>query len=563
MTKSHLHAERSVTVRYHGGTLRPMRNLLIALILAAALSAATAHAGIRNGPYLQAVTTESIVVMWETDGESTGEIHYGSSPQMTSTEPSSTPAFMHEIELTGLSASTQYFYQVTTSEGDSGEYSFLTAPLPNEPFSMVFVGDTRTNSWDHEEVMAIIETAVGYPDLVVNTGDMVEDGDETSQWDEFFSIEHEIAARGTLIPVIGNHDDSDNNAFVDYYFHPPPGGDGHYYSFDYGNLHVTVANTLDTFSAGSDQYAFIEGDLAAAAADPDIDHIFVAGHWPAYSSGAHGVADHDEWGEVRDQLQPLFETYGVDIYWCGHDHHYERAEVNGVTYIVTGGGGAPADLSDFLPEELIEIFDFLGLELWNEEVLYGDLVSGMLQYPLLAGLIAAMGIEYDGNDWKITGRMVNHFVHVEIAGSSFTGEARDVDGSVIDTWSYGVMDPSEMDDDGDGYSEDQGDCNDTDEDVNPGVDEDCNGIDDNCDGVVDEGCDDDDTTADDDDSASDDDDTEVPDDDDTEVPDDDTAMPDDDTPPTGCGCGAGSADGPAIGVWAALALLLARRTLRH
>ena len=533
-----------------------MKNLLIALIVAAALSADTADAGIRNGPYLQAVTTDSIVVMWETDGESTGEIHYGSSPQMTSTTSSATPALMHELELTGLSPSTQYFYQVTTSEGDSGEYSFLTAPLPNEPFSMVFVGDTRTNSWDHEEVMAIIETAVGYPDLVVNTGDMVEDGDETSQWDEFFDIEHEMLARGTLIPVIGNHDDSDDNAFVDYYFHPPPGGDGHYYSFDYGNLHVTVANTLDTFSAGSDQYNFIEADLAAAAADPDIDHIFVAGHWPAYSSGAHGVADHDEWGEVRDQLQPLFETHGVDIYWCGHDHHYERAEVNGVTYIVTGGGGAPADLSDFLPEELIAVLELFGLELWDPNVLYGDLVQ---MIPGWATWLPLLGIEFDGNSWKIEGQMVNHFVNVEIAGSSFTGEARDVDGSVIDTWVYGTMDPAEMDDDGDGYSEDQGDCDDTDEDVNPDEDEDCNGIDDNCDGEVDEGCDDDDTTAD-DDSAAQDDDTATS-DDDTSLSDDDSAVQD--STPSGCGCGVGPVQGPGIAAWAALALLVMRRTVRR
>jgi len=321
-----------------------------------------------------------------------------------------------------------------------------------------------------------------------------------------------------------------------------------------------VVNTQDTFSAGSDQYAFIEADLAAAAADPDIDHLFVAGHWPAYSSGAHGVADHDEWGEVRDHLQPLFETYGVDIYWCGHDHHYERAEVNGVTYIVTGGGGAPADLSDFLPEELIEIFDFLGLELWNEEVLYGDLVTSLLQYPVLAAALAAMGIEYDGNDWKITGRMVNHFVHVEIAGSSFTGEARDVDGAVIDTWAYGAMDPAEMDDDGDGYSEDQGDCDDTDEDVNPDEDEDCNGIDDNCDGVVDEGCGDDDTADDDaaDDDTADDDtaDDDVGEDDDTagDAMDDDTAE--------GCGCGVAAPDATGVGAWLALLLALATRKVR-
>lgn len=43
--------------------------------------------------------------------------------------------------------------------------------------------------------------------------------------------------------------------------------------------------------------------------------------------------------------------------------------------------------------------------------------------------------------------------------------------------------------DGDGYTPDQGDCDDTDVDVNPGADETCNDMDDDCDGDVDEDCD--------------------------------------------------------------------------
>jgi predicted phosphodiesterase len=44
---------------------------------------------------------------------------------------------------------------------------------------------------------------------------------------------------------------------------------------------------------------------------------------------------------VREALTPLFEQYGVDVVFAGHHHNYERNEVNGITYIVTGGGGAP------------------------------------------------------------------------------------------------------------------------------------------------------------------------------------------------------------------------------
>jgi len=54
---------------------------------------------------------------------------------------------------------------------------------------------------------------------------------------------------------------------------------------------------------------------------------------------------------------------------------------------------------------------------------------------------------------------------------------------------FTIVAGSEIDDDGDGWTESQGDCDDTNPNVNPNVDEYANGIDDNCDGTIDEGTD--------------------------------------------------------------------------
>ena len=72
------------------------------------------------------------------------------------------------------------------------------------------------------------------------------------------------------------------------------------------------------------------------------------------------------------------------------------------------------------------------------------------------------------------------------------------DGTVIDfllVWSesggaWGTMDITVMicaNEDGDGWATCQGDCEDTDPDINPGVAELCDGVDNNCDGIKDEG----------------------------------------------------------------------------
>jgi hypothetical protein len=44
---------------------------------------------------------------------------------------------------------------------------------------------------------------------------------------------------------------------------------------------------------------------------------------------------------MRGSLAPLFERHGVNLVLQGHEHGYERSQaIDGVTYVVTGGGGA-------------------------------------------------------------------------------------------------------------------------------------------------------------------------------------------------------------------------------
>jgi len=63
----------------------------------------------------------------------------------------------------------------------------------------------------------------------------------------------------------------------------------------------------------------------------------VFGHHPLYSSGRHGGDQ-----QLAAALAPLFAKHRVKLYLCGHDHGYERVfPINGTTYIVNGGGGAP------------------------------------------------------------------------------------------------------------------------------------------------------------------------------------------------------------------------------
>jgi tartrate-resistant acid phosphatase type 5 len=103
-----------------------------------------------------------------------------------------------------------------------------------------------------------------------------------------------------------------------------------YYAFSAGPARVVVLDGNDPGDPG--QTAFLRRQLRAAAEPVRI----VAFHQPIYTAGIHPPAE-----EARRRWEPTMRAGGVSLVLQGHNHAYERLEAGGVTYITTGGGGAP------------------------------------------------------------------------------------------------------------------------------------------------------------------------------------------------------------------------------
>ncbi len=527
----------------------------VGLLFPLVLAFAPVKAGFVKGPYLQNPSKGSIVVSWQTSGSSAGQVDYGTTSALGSSLSSSGPSDFHELEITGLRPGTVYHYQVTADGETSRLSSFVTAPQDEQPFTFVVVGDTRTDADAHQSVVDAIRSNVGAPDMYLNTGDLVEDGGAADQWAEFFEIEGGLMDEAPLFPVAGNHDDVENDSYYVQYFNLPQTSSAteNWYAFTFGNTRFVVVDTNEDFVTGSEQYSWLEGELAAAASDPALVHTVVAFHDPPYTSGAHGVFDPDDWQPPRTYLVPLFSRYGVDVVFNGHDHHYERADASqtdGVLYIVAGGGGAPGDAEDFV-EGIGDIVGYLGMD-------EGETVGEWLEEN--EWLLEVLSWFVDGPDqyengwWRAEAEVVKHFVHVEVAGGQMVGTVITDEGVLLDSWTIGRYDRDAVDEDGDGFTPAEGDCDDSDPGVHPGAtDDDCDGVDEDCDGV-DGGCDEpDDTGA----GPDDPDDTGGGDPDDPDDPDDQVEITD-----GGCGC----ASSPAPAPWALLAsfvALVSSRRRRH
>ena len=300
-----------------------------------------------RGPYLQLVMPDSIIVVWETEHSTLGEVVYGETEEYGSSMTDPVVGTNHAVTITNLAPYTTYHYRV---EGDdvplSADASFRTAAGPDQSiFTFAAFGDTRTQHQIHQEVVDSI-VAMG-PDFVLHTGDLVYLGNMFPYWETFFEIEGDLMARAPLFPALGNHERNHQHYF-DLFYLP---GNERWYAFDYGNaffISLQVDGIVD-FGPGSEQYDWLERELAANTQP----WLFVYFHIPPYTSSRE---EPDIEQDVREALAPLFEQYGVDVVFTGHHHNYERNEVNGVTYIVTGGGGAPALYKTEEPELTREAF---------------------------------------------------------------------------------------------------------------------------------------------------------------------------------------------------------------
>lgn len=294
-------------------------------------------------PYVQDVQKTSARVLWKGAGQEQGRVEYGPTPAYGSSAEGrikwirkngseEKAGSIFQSRLNGLVPGSVYHYRVSLPNYESQDRIFQTPPLDRDArFTFVVYGDSRSDPAAHGRVISA--AAACHPAFVLDTGDLVlSSAEEQSVWTGQFFGPADLLLRETWFAVTrGNHEG--NSPFFSSYF----GGAGHesnkgYYSFDWGPVHVVTLDTNVEYKPGREQYKFLKKDLENT--DRPLKVFF--GHHPVYSSGSHGGTQ-----KMQRYLQPLFEKNGVALVLGGHDHDYERTVVNGITYIVSGGGGAP------------------------------------------------------------------------------------------------------------------------------------------------------------------------------------------------------------------------------
>ena len=198
-------------------------------------------------------------------------------------------------------------------------------------FSFAVFGDNHNNEIVFGDLLKKVKQDKSVV-FAINCGDFVYSGTK----EEYLKYLKTITGLGIKVyNVPGNHDLA-AGGWKNYEKYMGP----YYYSFDHGNSHFIVLNNAFKVSFGAGQFSWLKSDLA----NTKKEHIFVFMHRPTFDPTEIYAGYTMSGAKVVQELMQLFSKYKVDYVFAGPVHGYAREKRDGVTYIVTGGAGAPLHL---------------------------------------------------------------------------------------------------------------------------------------------------------------------------------------------------------------------------
>jgi predicted phosphodiesterase len=200
----------------------------------------------------------------------------------------------------------------------------LAEATPPAGFTFAVAGDSRDNPTVYRKVLASVAASGSV--FLIHTGDLVHSGTER-QWKEFEQVMSGFPL--PFYPVPGNHDGL-RGSLDGYLSHS--GATKPHDSFDYGNAHFAL---VDSHNGGvsAAELAWLKLDLEATR--QPLKMVFL--HHPAFDpDGTDHIMAYG-----NDDFMALVKECGAGYVFAGHIHAYAQAERDGVTYVYTGGAGAP------------------------------------------------------------------------------------------------------------------------------------------------------------------------------------------------------------------------------
>jgi len=205
----------------------------------------------------------------------------------------------------------------------------IKLPLQQNSVRFAVIGDSGTGDREQYEVAQEMETyrqAVKF-DFVIMLGDNIYGSHSPQDFARKFEQPYKplLDAGVKFYASLGNHDDPNDESL----YKPFNMGGKRYYAFRKDDVAFFA---LDSNYMDPKQLDWLDQNLKSSQGTWKICFF----HHPLYNDGRHHGPDVD----LRSRLLPLFQRYGVNAVFSGHEHVYERMKPeNNIYYFVLGNSG--------------------------------------------------------------------------------------------------------------------------------------------------------------------------------------------------------------------------------
>jgi acid phosphatase type 7 len=251
---------------------------------------------------------------------------------------------------------------VTAAALDPAQPQQFTVGTEHSKLNIIVYGDVRFTNPDNHRVSnaamrqeIVRKIADEKPDFVAFTGDVVLAGDNPNDWEVYRRETQPFRdAHLRFFTLPGNHDFSGDPKLVHYFAEFKDLHSDRWYTIRAANT-LTLMLDSEADHKGGPQWQWIEKTLDSVP--PDVDFVFLAMHHPPLTkSSPHFFLGGHTAREQEQELGAMIEAHAAKmrqkiIVFAGHVHNYERYTRSGVTYIVTGGGGATPYMIPRDPED--------------------------------------------------------------------------------------------------------------------------------------------------------------------------------------------------------------------
>jgi hypothetical protein len=204
----------------------------------------------------------------------------------------------------------------------------LTLPLREGSVRFLAMGDSgRGNKEQNELAQVMVNYRRAFPfEFVIMTGDNIYYQKSAEDMKtKFENVYKPLLNDGVkFYASLGNHDEPNQR----FYEHFNMNGQ-EYYRLSKGEVSFYALNST---YIDQRQLKWMTDELAKDASKWQIAFF----HHPPYSSGKrHGSSN-----DIREMIEPLIVTSGIDAVFVGHEHFYERIKPQqGINYFITGAAG--------------------------------------------------------------------------------------------------------------------------------------------------------------------------------------------------------------------------------